>query len=160
MENYYDYFKELPEKSTISFIDEDGNPLDVCIQEGGFLLDDHKDVKVILRHNLPADRLVNMYDLKMLSGIAVLARNWDMYKESFYHFACNESDDNRWEDEGFRKHMYNQYINVDRPITDQLYNLDNDNRKTLFRYIDEYLMSGDAHYYVDSGIRFKKMIAK
>ncbi len=156
-ENYCNYFKNLPEGSTISFVDQNHNPVDVYITELGPTSNDGKDVEVILEFNIPEDRMIVLYDLKILSGLEFFARHWKEYRESFFQFACENSDDDRWEDEGFRKHMYNQYINVERPITDQLYNLDRSNLKTLFKYIDKELMRGTAHNLVDSGLLIKKV---
>lgn len=156
MKNYFTYFKDLPEMSTVVFVDDKHKPLDVTILEG----DDWggpKNVEVILKYNLPDDVKINMYDLKLLSGIDVLARYWEDHRESFFEFACQKSKDARWRnDPDYREYMYDKYINTDRPITDRLYNLDQYNLQTLFQYITEELMSGTATRYVDSGIRFKE----
>lgn len=153
MDNYYNYFKQLPENSRVTFVDEMRQPLDVMILEGKrTLFDDSKDVKVVLQYHIPEHQMCNMYDLKFLQGIHVLAVRWKSLRESLYDYACKYGDD-RWNYNGFRKHMYDQYINTDRPITDQFYNLDRKNRETVFKYINDYLMNGTASYLVDSGIR-------
>jgi len=139
--DYFDYFKNLPEGSTINFIDENQNPVQVCILEDNRFPQEGKDVSVMFHSDYKPD---GRYDIKLLSGIQILALHWPEYRESYYRFACSESDDKRWKDESFQRHMYRQYVDTDRPITDQLYNLDDSNMKTLFRYIKEDLMRYNA----------------
>lgn len=138
---YFDFFKNLPEGSTISFIDENHNPVQVRILEGNRFPQKGKDISVMFRSDYKPD---GRYDIKLLTGIQILALHWPEYRERYYRFACSESDDQRWKDESFRRHMYGEYVDTDRPITDQLYNLDDMNLKTLFRYIKEDLMRYNA----------------
>lgn len=139
--DFINYFKNLPEGSTISFVDESHNPVKVRILEGDKFPQEGKDVSVMFRNEVKPD---GRYDVKLLSGIQILALHWTEYRESYYRFACSESEDPRWKDEAFRQHMYSNYVDTDRPITDQLYNLDDQNLRTLFRYIREDLMRYNA----------------
>ena len=138
--NFIDFFKKLPEGSTIDFVDENHEPVDVSVLEGE-KFPQGKAVSIMLTRKYQPSEL---FDIKLLSGIDVLARFWERYKEDYYHFACTESEDERWKDESFRKHMYDQYVNTERPITDKLYNLDDANLRTLFAYIKEDLMRNTA----------------
>ena len=115
--------------------------LDYYFGASGRFLGEGKDATIFLSKQYEP---TGIYDIKLLSGISCLAERWKQFREDYYQFACKYSDDDRWQDESFRNHMYNQYVNTDRPITDQLYNLDDLNLKTLFRYIKEDLCGGDA----------------
>lgn len=138
--NFIDFFKKLPEGSTVDFVDEKLESVGVSVLEGD-KFPQGKAVSIMFKKEYEPDGL---FDIKLLSGIDVLARFWERYKEDYYHFACTESEDERWKDESFRKHMYHQYVDTDRPITDQLYNLDDMNLKTLFAYIKDDLMRNTA----------------
>ena len=139
--NFIDYVKALPEGSTIDFVDDQQKPVEIDIWESDRFPKKGKDVSIMFYKEYEPS---GIYDIKLLSGIQYLALNWKEYREYFYKFACTKSDDERWQDERFRKHMYYQYVQTDRPITDQLYNLDDMNLKTLFRYIKEVLLSCNA----------------
>ena len=82
------------------------------------------------------------YNVRILTGIAELTASWEQKREQLYRFACEQSGDSRWKDDSFRAHMCNEYIHTDTPITLRIYSLDQDNRETLIRYIDEKLMEG------------------
>lgn len=140
MKTVLDDLKNLPEGSTLNFIDEDHNPVNVDILVGT-RLDGGKDVSIMLRPNYKPKAI---YDIKLLSEISILSAKWESLKEEFFRFACEKSEDERWQDPDFRKHMYHQYVNTDRPITDQLYNLDRDNLRTLFGFCKEYIGNCDA----------------
>lgn len=73
-------------------------------------------------------------DAKTIYGIASLTQNWPDYREKFYHYACN-TEDIRWQEQKFRDHMYNEYINVETPITLRVFNLDERNLKLLKEFI-------------------------
>ena len=137
-----EYLRALPEGSTLDIVDESTHePLDYYCGASARFLGEGKDVTIYISKQYEP---TGIYDIKLLSGISCLAERWKQLREDYYHFACHCSDDDRWQDEGFRSHMYNQYVNTDRPITDQLYNLDDLNLKTLFRFIKEDLCGGDA----------------
>lgn len=138
--NFIDFFKKLPEGSTIDFIDENHGPVEVSVLEGE-RFPQGKAVSIMLMTECKPS---GIYDIKLLAGINIFALHWARYKEDYYRFACTQSADERWKDESFRKHMYHQYVDTDRPITDQLYNLDDMNLKTLFAYIKEDLMRNTA----------------
>lgn len=76
-------------------------------------------------------------DIKLLYGIADLTKNWNERKEQFFKFACN-SKDTRWKQDEFVNHMKMNYIDVEMPITLQIYNLDDKNIKTLKAFIEWY----------------------
>ncbi len=139
--NNIQYFKNLPEGTTLEFVDEHLSPVKVRILEGDKFQREGKVVSVMLCKEYEPD---GRYDIKLLSGIQFLALHWQEYRENYFRFACTESDDARWKNESFRQHMYVQYVDTDRPVTDQLYNLDDKNLNTLFRYIKEDLMRYNA----------------
>ena len=145
---YSDYFKSLPEGSTVSFVDDELKPLAVAVHEHNNI-DGSKDVYVALKNIIPKDKKVNYYDTKVLAGFCDLTARWKQLRLYFYHYAITQNYDDRWKkDEGFRKHMLNEYINVDVPITLQLYRLDLTNRMVLFHYIEEELMHGIVSQYI------------
>lgn len=134
------FLRSLPEGSELDFMNEEYTPLEVCGHMEGEKINGSKEITLLLTEvdSGPKDYT---YNLKHLDGIQTLSRFWDRYKEDLFSFCCN-SNDSRWRDDGFRDHMYNQYFKTDRPITDQLFNLDQDNLRTLMRYIDEELTRG------------------
>lgn len=100
------------------------------------------------------------YDTKILEGFALLGSQWLNYREALYHYACNHSRDNRWHDEDFRQHMYSQYINTERPITSQLHNLDQKNLRTVYDFVDKYVMTATGSYWFTTGQHFRYLRPK
>ena len=74
-------------------------------------------------------------DARIIYGTAELTKNWPLYRENLFRYACN-SDDRRWREKEFREYMYEEYINTETPITMRAYNLDDRNLKTLTDFID------------------------
>ena len=138
MMNVTKFWQDLPANATVEFVDGESHPLDVTILRWQDFDGCHK-VTVKLRVNIPADKLSNVYDLRILEGIKELTLNWAVRKADFYEYACSQSYDKRWQDPEFREHMFANYINTERPITDQLYNLDDGNLIVLLRYINNKL---------------------
>ncbi|MBR5174485.1 MAG: hypothetical protein IKW89_00975 [Bacteroidales bacterium] len=104
---------------------------------------------------MDSNRIPISYDSKILEGYAILGIQWLEYRDKLYYWACKNSRDNRWKDEGFKKHMYDQYINTDRPITNQLFNLDEKNLKTVYDFVDQYVMSNTTSYWFETGKYFR-----
>ena len=73
-------------------------------------------------------------DKRTIYAVAEMTQNWPDYRENFFRYACN-SDDRRWQEQGFRDYMYNEYINTDTPITLRVHNLDERNLKLLTNFI-------------------------
>lgn len=71
---------------------------------------------------------------KMIYGAAELTRNWPLYRENLFRYACDNNDD-RWQNDEFRNYVYNEYINVETPITLRAFNLDERNLKLLEEFI-------------------------
>ena len=83
-------------------------------------------------------------DINLLVGIDCLSREWKYYRVELYKYACNQSYDNRWQMEWYRNHMYDNYINVNMPITSRLCSLDYGNLILVLRFVKEVLMRGTA----------------
>jgi hypothetical protein len=84
------------------------------------------------------------YNIALLAGIYYLSIEWEDHREELYKYACSQTYDDRWQMEWFRNHMYDNYINVDRPITSRFYSLDDGNLILVIRFVQEVLMRGTA----------------
>ena len=89
------------------------------------------------------------YDIKTLAGVVELTQRWEGLRDYFFEWARKYSDDPRWQDGIFAAHMKSNYIDTDTPITAQFYNLDNRNKETVIRFINEYVMDGLASIIID-----------
>lgn len=84
------------------------------------------------------------YNVALLAGIDCLSREWEIHREDFFKYACSQTYDDRWQEEWFKNHMYNNYINVDTPITSRFFSLDDGNIILVIRYVKEVLMRGTS----------------
>lgn len=88
------------------------------------------------------------YSIKFLTGFSYFQTNWNDHKDSFFDW-CIEHGDDRWRNNNeFVKHMRIKFINSDEPITCRLWSLDENNLKTVIRYIEEVASDGLAELLV------------
>lgn len=90
-----------------------------------------------------------IYNIKTLAGIVEFTRRWEDLREPFFRWTRNNSGDSRWQDGVFAAHMKSNYIDCDTPITARLYDLDGNNKETVIRFVNEFLMDGNANILID-----------
>lgn len=80
-------------------------------------------------------------DARISFGIAMLSTMWTQHRTYLFEY-CVAHGSERWQERAFQQHMWREYINVSQPITTKILSLDNENLELLFRFVDQYVVSG------------------